>query len=171
MIFSEPKEGDTRYADVETPIGIVRLVAKAGRLVRVILPGDEPPQSEPGLKIDHLELESPLEGAALYLERYFEGERVKWAGDLPPGCSPFQRLVWRATAEIPFGSTVSYGELARRVGKPGAARAVGGAMAANPLPILIPCHRVIASDGDPCGYGGGPELKRRLLSHEGVIIR
>ena len=171
MIFSEPKEGDTRYAEVETPVGVVRLVVKAGRLVRVILPGDEPPQSELGLKIHHLELEPILKKTASYLERYFKSERVKWAGDLPPGGSSFQCLVWRATAEIPFGSTVSYGELARRVGKPGAARAVGGAMAANPLPILIPCHRVIAADGGPGGYGGGLELKRRLLSHEGVIIR
>ncbi len=86
---------------------------------------------------------------------------------LAPEGTPFQRETWRQLLAIPYGETISYGELARRMGKPGASRAVGAANGANPIPIVIPCHRVIGSNGDLTGFGGGLETKRRLLLLEG----
>ena len=118
----------------------------------------------------HANIDYPLLNDAVdYIIRYFMGEPVSWIGKFIPPGTDFMRNVWTATAEISFGSTVSYGELARLIGKPNTARAVGNAMGRNPLPILIPCHRVIASGGGLGGYGGGLELKRRLLEHEHLI--
>ncbi|MFH1730105.1 MAG: methylated-DNA--[protein]-cysteine S-methyltransferase [Planctomycetota bacterium] len=101
------------------------------------------------------------------LTRYFAGEAVRF--DVPLDLSAgtaFQRAVWRACARIPYGETRSYGELAQMAGRPGAARAVGGAMHANPLSILVPCHRVIRSDGSLGGFGLGISLKKKLLRLE-----
>ena len=108
------------------------------------------------------------EKLATELERYFAGELGRFATklDLRVG-TPFQRRVWEALLRIPKGKTVSYAELARRVGAPRAARAVGQAVGANPIPILVPCHRVIASSGGLGGYSGGLDLKCWLLDHEG----
>jgi methylated-DNA-[protein]-cysteine S-methyltransferase len=91
--------------------------------------------------------------------------------DLPlqPKGTPFQHQVWRELRSIPYGRTISYGELARRLGRPSAQRAVGAANGRNPLPIVIPCHRVIGSDGTLTGYAGGLGIKRRLLEIEGVL--
>jgi methylated-DNA-[protein]-cysteine S-methyltransferase len=103
------------------------------------------------------------------LRRYFAGERVEFAADLHwDGVSPFVKAVWQACRAIPYGQTVSYGELAARVGHPGAARAVGMAMGRNPCPIVVPCHRVLARDGSLGGYSGpgGVEFKRTLLEME-----
>ncbi len=101
------------------------------------------------------------------LQRYFAGERVAFDDPLDPTVgTPFQRRVWAATREIPYGETRSYRWMACRIGSPGAARAVGQALAANPFPIVVPCHRVIRSDGDLGGFGSRPELKRRLLEME-----
>jgi len=86
------------------------------------------------------------------------------------GGTPFQRAVWQAMLSIPRGATISYAELARRVGRPGAARAVGQAVGSNPVPLLIPCHRVVASDGGLGGFGGGLPMKRALLRQEGVAV-
>jgi O-6-methylguanine DNA methyltransferase len=100
------------------------------------------------------------------LDKYFEGNRA--AFDIPlayPG-TDFQVTVWRALQAIPYGQTRSYGEVARTIGKPGAARAVGGANGANRIAIIIPCHRVIAADGGPGGYGGGLWRKQQLLELE-----
>lgn len=103
------------------------------------------------------------------LQLYARGEPVAFPDRLDLDHStPFLRAVWQATREIPRGETRSYGWLAQRVGHPGAARAVGQAMRLNPLPIVIPCHRVVASDGGLGGYGGGLDLKRRLLRLEGA---
>jgi len=111
--------------------------------------------------------ESELNGLADRLRRYGRGEAVAFPDTLDfQGVSPFQRAVWEATQDIPRGQTCSYGELAARVGRPGAARAVGQAMARNPWPIVVPCHRVVASDGGLGGYGGGLEMKERLLRLE-----
>jgi methylated-DNA-[protein]-cysteine S-methyltransferase len=101
--------------------------------------------------------------------RYARGERVAFPDALDiSGVTPFQRAVWQATREIPYGQTRSYGWLAARVGKPRAARAVGQALGANPWPIVVPCHRVVASNGGLGGYGGGLDMKERLLRLEGV---
>ena len=82
----------------------------------------------------------------------------------------FRQDIWNALAKVPYGTTISYGELAKASGHPGASRAVGGAMATNPIPLLIPCHRVIAADGSIGGFTGGTELKRKLLAIEGVHL-
>ena len=104
------------------------------------------------------------------LEAYFAGERVEF--DVPldlDEATPFRRSVWSALLEIPYGETVSYGELARRLALPTAARAVGAANGSNPISIIIPCHRVIGSSGDLTGYAGGLERKRYLLRHEADV--
>lgn len=97
---------------------------------------------------------------------YFKGERRAFDLPLAPRGTPFQRRTWRALLRIPYGTTVSYGDLARRLGSPGASRAVGRANATNPIAVVVPCHRVIGSDGTMTGYGGGVERKRRLLELE-----
>ena len=107
-------------------------------------------------------------GAASRLERYFAGDLGALASvPVDPGGTAFQRKVWSALRKIPPGCTVSYGELARTVGTPGAARAVGAASGSNPVGIVIPCHRVIGADGGLTGYAGGVRRKRWLLGHEG----
>ena len=90
---------------------------------------------------------------------------------MAPQGTPFQRMVWSALTTIPYGETVSYGELARRLGRPAATRAVGAANGRNPIPIVIPCHRVIGSDGSLTGFGGGLAIKRRLLDLESGHLR
>jgi O-6-methylguanine DNA methyltransferase len=102
------------------------------------------------------------------LAEYFEGGRTDFALPLVYPGSPFQLRVWNALRAIPFGGTISYGELARRIGDPKAMRAVGAANGRNPIPIIVPCHRVIGADGSLTGFGGGLERKRWLLAHEGV---
>ncbi len=112
-----------------------------------------------------------LRQARRQLEQYFEGRRREF--DLPLGLrgTPFQERVWRALLEIPYGETRSYGQIARALGVPRGARAVGGANHANPLAIVVPCHRVIASDATLGGYGGGLERKRFLLELESRSAR
>ena len=110
----------------------------------------------------------PLPAAVRQLAEYFAGARRAFDVPLAPRGTPFQERVWRALMEIPFGATASYGEIARRVGMPGAARAVGLANNRNPIAILVPCHRVIGADGSLTGYGGGIERKRWLLELEGL---
>ena len=105
------------------------------------------------------------------LTEYFAGARSGFELLLLPEGTPFQRKVWNALCEIPYGETISYGELARRIGQPSAARAVGLANGSNPLPIVVPCHRVIGADGSLTGFGGGIERKRWLLAHEASVAR
>lgn len=104
------------------------------------------------------------------LDEYFAGERVKFDLMLAPAGTPFQQRVWQALLEIPFGETASYAEVARRIGSPRAVRAVGSANGRNPIAIVIPCHRVIASDGSLGGYGGGLDRKSFLLRLEGSAV-
>ncbi|MFI5119283.1 MAG: methylated-DNA--[protein]-cysteine S-methyltransferase [Thermoanaerobaculia bacterium] len=111
------------------------------------------------------------ESAAEALERYFAGDlRALDAVEVDTGGTPFQRLVWTTLRRIPAGSTWSYARLAREIGRPSATRAVAAANGANPVSIVIPCHRVIGSDGSLTGYGGGLPRKRWLLAHEGAIL-
>lgn len=102
------------------------------------------------------------------LLQYFAGERREFVLPLHPVGTEFQCRVWNALAEIPFGATWSYADLAQRIGDPKATRAVGAANGRNPLPIVLPCHRVIGSDGSLTGFGGGLPIKRFLLEHEGI---
>ena len=112
-----------------------------------------------------------LDGLKRKLQRYFDGRRVLFDEPLDlREATVFQRRVWSVVRDIPYGETRSYSQIARQVGSPAAARAVGQALAANPLPIVVPCHRVIGGDGDLRGFGGGLDLKRRLLEMERVLI-
>lgn len=115
----------------------------------------------------------PAEGGhALYvaqLTEYFEGRRRVFELPLDLRGTPFQKSVWQAVSEIPFGRTASYGQIAEIVGSPKAGRAVGAANHDNPIPIVVPCHRVIGADGSLTGFGGGMPLKRKLLALEGLL--
>ena len=104
------------------------------------------------------------------VSEYFAGKRERFELELAPVGSPFQQSVWTALQEIPHGETRSYGELARELGRAGAARAVGRANATNPICLIIPCHRVIGSDGSLTGFAFGEDLKRQLLEHEGALV-
>ena len=108
--------------------------------------------------------------AARQLEAYFAGERTVFDLELAPEGTPFQQQVWTALCEIPFGQTISYGELAARVGRPLGAQAVGRANGQNPVGVIIPCHRVVGSDGALVGYAGGLDRKEALLRHEGAPV-
>lgn len=111
-----------------------------------------------------------LDGLKRKLQHYFDGQRVLFDQPLDLSeATAFQGRVWSAVRDIPYGETHSYGQIARQAGSPGAARAVGRAMATNPVPIAVPCHRVIGSDGNLRGFGGGLDLKRRLLEMEGAL--
>jgi methylated-DNA-[protein]-cysteine S-methyltransferase len=108
--------------------------------------------------------------AAVQLGEYFAGQRQEFDLDLAPVGTDFQLRVWRALRAIPYGAVRNYGDIARAIGQPGAARAVGQAVGSNPLPIVIPCHRVIASDGSIGGFSGGLPIKHRLLAIENVEL-
>jgi methylated-DNA-[protein]-cysteine S-methyltransferase len=141
---------------VDTPIGPLGLVASERGLRRILWPG------EPGAGGD----EEVLAAAAQQLREYFAGTRRTFDLPLELEGTDFQRRAWLGLAEIPYGETRSYGEQARRLGVPRAARAVGAANGANPLPIVLPCHRLIGADGSLTGFGGGLDVKRWLLEHE-----
>jgi methylated-DNA-[protein]-cysteine S-methyltransferase len=104
--------------------------------------------------------------AAIQLEQYFAGERTDFDLELDPVGTPFERRVWDELRTIPYGETASYAEIARRIGRPSACRAVGRANGRNPIAVVVPCHRVIGSDGSLTGYAGGVEMKRALLDLE-----
>ncbi len=110
---------------------------------------------------------SLAEQAARQLTEYFNGERTAFDLPLDPAGTPFQKRVWMELTSVPFGETITYGELAERAGSPRACRAVGGAMGNNPIPIIIPCHRVLAAGNAIGGFTGGVDLKRMLLGIEG----
>ena len=112
--------------------------------------------------------QGPLEEAARQLREYFAGQRTAFELPLAPDGTTFQKRVWRELQEIPYGETISYGELARRAGNAKASRAVGAANGANPIPIVIPCHRVIGANGKLTGFGGGLPIKEALLALERV---
>ena len=110
-----------------------------------------------------------LQAAEAQLREYFAGERRAFDLPLAPRGTPFQLQVWHELARIPFGATISYAQLAQRIGKPSAMRAVGAANGRNPLPIVLPCHRVIGADGSLTGFGGGLPTKQFLLQLEGAM--
>lgn len=158
---------------LRTPIGKLHLAATGG-VLRVLAFEEAWPRRRASLEARGARLVSgggdlrPFRDA---LERYFEGE-IEALGSLSaePWGTPFQRRVWSALRRIPAGRTCSYGELAARIGRPAASRAVGAANGANPVAVVLPCHRVVGSDGRLTGYGGGMSRKRWLLAHEGVAL-
>jgi methylated-DNA-[protein]-cysteine S-methyltransferase len=111
---------------------------------------------------------APVRRAKRELTEYFGGERRRFETPLAPEGTPFQLAVWKAIAGVDFGTTITYGELARRAGHPGSARAAGAATGRNPIGIIVPCHRIVGSDGSLTGYAGGLERKRTLLALEGA---
>ncbi len=159
-----------RWRVVEVAWGWCGLQRGTVGLTRVSLPGARADaEGAVSAGAEEAASDSLLVAAAELLAAYFDGERR--VCDLPlelEGMGAFSRDVLRACATIPWGSTRTYGELAAQVGSPRAARAVGQALGRNPLPVLIPCHRVIGADGRLVGFGAGPEFKRRLLEHEGI---
>jgi methylated-DNA-[protein]-cysteine S-methyltransferase len=150
-------------ATIETPLGRYALVASESGLVQAKPAGAAAPVSGAA----SAGAERMVARARAAFERYFAGAADAFASlPVDPQGSEFQRRVWRALREIPLGATASYGEIARKVGSPAAARAVGDANRRNPIAIAIPCHRVIGGDGSLVGYAGGLERKRWLLAHE-----
>ena len=115
--------------------------------------------------------DAPFRAATDQLQAYFAGELQSFDFDMELRGTDFQVSVWNALLTIPYGETISYGELARRIGRPSASRAVGAANGANPIPVVVPCHRVIGKDNSLTGYASGIDVKRWLLEHEGVLAR
>jgi methylated-DNA-[protein]-cysteine S-methyltransferase len=164
------------YTLCQTPIGLLQLFSTDQGLVKLALPNE--PRSEAETYVRRvLGPVTPCEDEAAHtqtlaeLAAYFAGDARTFSVPLDPRGTPFQRLVWDAVAAVPYGETRSYGEIARTIGRPAAARAVGAANGANPLPIIIPCHRLIGANGDLIKYGGGLEIKRQLLALEQGIQR
>lgn len=159
--------GGRTYVTIDSPVGPLTLVACDGALTGLYLhaqrhrPG-EAVFGQPG----DAEAE-PFAAAATQLAAYFAGELTSFDLPLQPAGTAFQRKVWMALRDIPYGQTISYGELAAGIGAPAASRAVGLANGKNPISIVVPCHRVIGGDGSLTGYGGGLERKRFLLDLEG----
>ncbi|WP_078971008.1 methylated-DNA--[protein]-cysteine S-methyltransferase [Streptomyces chattanoogensis] len=149
-----------------TPVGPLTLVALGDALTGLYMTDQRhrPPQETFGAPA--APDDPPFAAAIAQLHAYFRGELTTFDLPLELRGTPFQRRVWAALCTIPYGTTVSYGELAERLGAPTAARAVGLANGRNPVGIIVPCHRVVGADGSLTGYGGGLDRKRRLLAFE-----
>ena len=145
---------------MDSPVGRLRIEEKDGAICRIDRTEDEPSLPDTPL----------LQEAVRQLTAYFEGELTIFSLPVRLEGTPFQRQCWEVLQGIPYGETISYGEQARRIGKPKATRAVGGANHRNPLCIVVPCHRVIGADGSLTGYGEGLDMKRWLLAHEQAVI-
>jgi methylated-DNA-[protein]-cysteine S-methyltransferase len=148
---------------LDTPVGRLFLESDGDVLIAIRLPSPANVARDAG---GH-DAPPVLKDTATQLEEYFAGDRTEFDLPMELDGTEFQREVWRELTRIPYGETISYGELARRVGRPRGPRAVGQANGRNPIPIIVPCHRVLASNGVG-GYGGGLPMKRALLAVEGV---
>ena len=165
---------DVAYDFADSPVGTLLVAASARGLCRISFDPDPERELEAlarafGARV--LRSPAPVDGARRELEEYFEGERR--AFDLPVDLTPlpdFQQQVLRELVLVPYGRVDTYGALARRVGRPRAARAVGGALNRNPIPIVVPCHRIVGASGSLTGYAGGLERKQALLGLEGAIL-
>ena len=167
---------------IDSPVGKLRLVARETGLTHVLFvdaarhPGAPIRATGPARASrfprgdDTAAATAVLTAARRQLAEYFAGRRRDFDLPLVPAGTDFQLAVWRALGDIPFGATTSYGDVARRIGRPRAVRAVGAANGANPLSIVVPCHRVVGRDGRLTGYGGGLPAKQRLLKLEGVAL-
>lgn len=144
-------------AVITTPLGMARITGDTGG-VREITVCDEAEPSQ--------DIPTVLQPACRQLQEYFKGDRTEFSFALAPEGTPFQQEVWQALQKIPFGTTLSYMDLAKRLGDPKAIRAVAAANGKNPIWIAVPCHRVIGSDGSLTGYAGGLHRKKWLLNHE-----
>ncbi len=151
------------YTSMESPIGPLLLAGDQRGLHMVYFANGRRPMSPPR---EWVEDKKPFKEVVRQLKTYFEGKLTEFDLPLVLDGTEFQLLVWKNLQKIPYGETISYGQLAKRVGNPDAARAVGLANGSNPIPIIIPCHRVIGSNGDLTGFGGGLPIKKKLLALE-----
>lgn len=154
------------WETVVSPVGRLLLASDGERLTGLQFRAGPNPHSGRSARKKPCRL---LRIAAAQLAEYFDRRRRSFDLPLAFDGTDFQEQVWRALTEIPFGATLSYAELARAIGRPRASRAVGLANGANPIPIVVPCHRVIGSDGSLTGFGGGVWIKQWLLAHEGAV--
>jgi len=152
-----------RWGTIDTAFAtFAAWVDEHGRLVRFNLSAKDAANVDPSAVRD----ERAIARVRKQVEGYCAGTRTEFDLELAPAGTQFQRAVWNALLEIPYGETRSYGEIARAIGQPKAARGVGSANHANPIGLIVPCHRVIGADGSLTGYGGGLPLKQALLAHE-----
>jgi methylated-DNA-[protein]-cysteine S-methyltransferase len=152
------------YQYLDTPVGTLRLVSTGSHLAAIEFAGHHA-----DTKDDTEVSDAVLTRAASQLREYFAGRRQRFDLPLAAQGTPFQQAVWQALAAIPWGALRSYADIARAIDKPSAVRAVGAANGRNPLPIVVPCHRVIGSNGALTGFAGGLETKRQLLELEGSL--
>jgi methylated-DNA-[protein]-cysteine S-methyltransferase len=151
---------------VDSPIGPLTIVAEGDSISALYMDAQRHAPAPEGLGLPGDPGDEPFATAARQLAAYFAGQLTAFDLPLAPAGTDFQRRVWNGLLAIPYGQTISYGELARRVGNPAASRAVGLANGRNPIAIVVPCHRVIGSDGSMTGYGGGLDRKAFLLALE-----
>jgi O-6-methylguanine DNA methyltransferase len=163
------------YRALDTPIGKLLVAASSRGICRICFPSES--ASDRAAWFDRHVSQAPQEGADGFLVevkeqliRYFEDRGETFDVPLDLRGTPFQVQVWRQLLEIPYGGTVSYGDIARAIGNPRASQAVGAAVGKNPVPIVVPCHRVIGHDGSLVGFGGGLPTKEKLLELEGVGV-
>lgn len=154
------------FAELNSPLGRLTLESDGKALTRIRLPEED---WTPATGVKRVRRPELFVEAAAQLGAYFRGERKEFQLPLNTGGTPFQKKVWDQLRKIPPGETITYAELARRTGNPRASRAVGAANGKNPLPIVIPCHRVIGSNGKLTGFAGGLAAKKKLLELEGGL--
>jgi methylated-DNA-[protein]-cysteine S-methyltransferase len=152
------------WTTMKTPVGELFIAGHGGKITEILF--GRPKSGFPGPMWERSDRH--LEEARKQIDEYFRGERTKFELELSPEGTPFQQAAWRQLRRIPYGETISYGEQARRMGRPKASRAVGAANGQNPISIVVPCHRVIGADGRLTGYGGGLGKKKKLLDLEGA---
>ncbi len=158
-----PHRGAAYYCVMKSPVGRLLLAGTARALTHISFQdGRHPIKPDPRWTY----ADGPFQQPIRQLKEYFSGKRKTFRIRLAPQGTPFQLKVWQALRAIPYGHTTSYGQIAKAIGKPRAARAIGAANGRNPLSIIVPCHRVIGSNGQLVGYGGGLSIKEALLTHE-----
>jgi methylated-DNA-[protein]-cysteine S-methyltransferase len=161
---------DVRYDVVDSPVGVLHVASTDRGLCRISYWGEgweDTLARQFGVRV----LRSPLENVRRELDEYFEGKRREFDLPLDLRVAPFHADVLRELARVPYGHTDTYGALAARAGRPRAARAVGTVMNRNPIPIVLPCHRIVGAKGALTGYAGGLDVKRHLLQLEGAMLR
>ena len=160
---------DVRYDVVRSPVGDLHVAATSRGLARISY-RDDGWEDELARQFGARVLRSPLDEVRKELGEYFEGRRREFDLALDLRVAPFHEAVLRELARVPYGRTETYGRLAAKVGRPRAARAVGTVMHRNPIPIVLPCHRIVGANGSLTGYAGGLEVKRQLLQLEGAML-
>lgn len=151
------------YCHIDSPIGRLTLISNGVALSAILFAEQSPPQQA------RRGSDAVLQKCCQQLEQYFAGQRQEFDLPLAPAGTDFQQQAWRALCGIPYGETRSYRQQAEAIGKPTAVRAIGAANGRNPIPVVIPCHRVIGSDGSLTGYAGGVKIKQQLLALERAL--